>query len=151
MFRLQALIARYGVFRLAVASAIILFLVFNFGILGISKVQLYFAKHKVVKLENQLQVSKAETKAARKDEAQVTKAGAITAKTTKAQDQHAADQREATNKTVEIINERIIKVPVVVPVPDDPFVRLAVSQARARAQAAINRVQRAPSSGRPEP
>lgn len=138
---MDLLIAKYGYFKLACIAFVILLVLFYGSILGIAKFKGWYYEGKSERLEAKLETSKAETKVARKDEAQVTKAAEITGDTVKAQDQHAAENRAATQTTVEVIHERIKTVPVVVPVPDDPIVRDAVEQARARAQAAADRLQ----------
>jgi hypothetical protein len=138
---MEALIAKYGVFKLACIAGVMLLVFFYGSILGIAKFRGWYYEHKADRLEAKLDTAKAEIKVARKDEAQVIKASEITAKTVDAQDNHAADNRAATNNIVEVIHERIKTVPVVVPVPDDPIVRDSVEQARIRAQASTDRLQ----------
>lgn len=138
---MHALIAKYGFFKLACFAVVILFMLFYGSILGIAKFKGWYYQGKSERQSVKIETLKTEVKVARKDEAQVTKASEITADTVKAQDQHAAENRAATQNTVEVIHERIKTVPVVIAVPDDPVVRHAVEQARARAQAASNRLQ----------
>jgi hypothetical protein len=88
--------------------------------------------------------ARAEVKVARQDEAQVTRSAEISTATTTAQDAHASAQRAATTQDVEAIHERIRADPAPALPPDDRLVRLVVDQARARAQAAADRVRGTP-------
>jgi len=143
---IEAWIVKYGALRVFGSAAILVAVVFFSGVLGWSKVKAWYYEGKVERVTEQRDIARTETKIARADEAQVTKAGAITADTIAAQDTHAADTRAATTQAREVIRDRIVEVPVAVPAADDPVVRLAVEQARKRAQAAADRLRRASSN-----
>lgn len=144
MSRLATLIARYGAIRVFGGVAVLLVAMAFSGVLGWAKVKAWYYEGKAERVTVQRDQARAETKVARKDEAQLERSTAITADTTAAQDKTASDQRAATTQTVEVIRERIREVPVAVLPADDPVVRLAVEQARARAQAASDRLQGTP-------
>lgn len=141
---LERLIAKYGVLPLAVAAAILCVVLYFGAVLGVSKVKGWFYQKQAERAERMLEYAKAEIKAKAKDLAQTDKAGQIAADTTAKQDETAKGQRQNTAKAVEVIHERIVQVPIAVLPADDRIVRQAVHQARARATAAQDRVQRAP-------
>lgn len=143
---MEALIAKYGVFKLACAAFVMLIVLFYASVLGIAKFKGWYYEKKSDRLEVKVETLKGEVKVARKDEAQVTKASEITADTVEAQDKHAAETSAATKTDIEVIHERIQIQPVVVPVPDDPIVRAAASKAAERAQAAEDRLSGTPAS-----
>jgi hypothetical protein len=141
---LVAWIAKYGLMKVIGAGLILLIVLFYGGMLGWSKTKAWYYEGKSQRLEAKLETSRAETKVARQDEKQVTQSAEITASTVQAQDEHAADTRAATTDATEAIHERIVQVPVTVRVPDDPIVRQRVAEARARAQAAADRLRGTP-------
>lgn len=115
------------------------------GILGFAKFKAWYYQGKSERLEAKLEVSQAETKVARQDEAQGARSATAAATTVAAQDTHADAHRAGTTQATEVIRERIREVPVVVPAADDLLVRAEVDKARARAQAAQDRVRGTPS------
>jgi cytoskeletal protein RodZ len=142
---LAAWIAKYGLMKVIGAGVILLVVVIYVGKLGWAETKGWYYQGKSVRLEGKLETSRAETKVARQDEKQVTQSAEITASTVEARDEHAADTRAATTEATEAIHERIVQVPVTVRVPDDPIVRQRVAEARARAQAAADRLRGTPS------
>ncbi len=141
---LERLIAKYGILPLAVAGFVLFVVILFSAIAGINKIKSALHEHQAEKFEAIAARAKAETKAVKADLKQTEKAGKIAADTVSKQDQTAKGQRQKTAEAIGIINERIIEVPVSVPVADDPIVREQVHQARSRATAAQDRLQRTP-------
>jgi cytoskeletal protein RodZ len=141
---LEKLIAKYGILPLAVAGFVLLIVMYFSVVAGISKIKAAWYERQADRHEAIAEQAKADSKAVKSDLKQTDKAASIAAETTKKQDQTANGQRQNTAKAIEVISERIIEVPVVVPVADDPIVRDQVREARIRAQAAIDSMQRAP-------
>lgn len=108
------------------------------------KITTWWYHRQDIKHTAQRDQARAEVKVARKDEAQVTRAGTITAKTVAAQDTHARAQRTATAKDIEAIHERIEAAPAVCLPADDLIVRQRVDQALQRAKGAADRLQGTP-------
>lgn len=138
-------VERWGVVRVTGAIAVGLVVVFFVSLLGFTKIKAAYYEHKAEHVTEQRDQARVERDVARKDEAQVERSSTISTATVAAQDAHATATRAATTHAVEAIHERIREVPVVVPVPDDPVVRASVDEAIRRAQAAADRLQRAPS------
>jgi hypothetical protein len=141
---LERLIAKYGILPLAVAGFVLFVVILFSAIAGINKIKSAWHERQAEKQEAIAQQAKADAKAVKADMKQTDKAGEIAADTVTKQDQTATGQRQNTAKAIGKINERIIEVPVAVPVADDPIVRDQVRQARLSAIAAQNRVQRTP-------
>jgi uncharacterized membrane protein YciS (DUF1049 family) len=143
---LDTLILKYGLPKLLFAAGLALVLSIVGVSFGWAKLSAWYYHRKADHLEQKLEVSKAETKVARKDEAQVTAAAAITKTTVAAQDAHAASTRTATTRATGVIYERVRLAPVAPAAApaDDPVVRAAVDQAIARAQAASDRLRGTP-------
>lgn len=140
----QKLVLKYGLPKLIGAGVIALLLAIVGISFGWSKIQTWWYKGKSERLEQKLEVSKAETKVARKDEAQVTRASKITNETVAAQDAHADSTRQSVAHATEVIHERIRQNPAATLPPDDPVVRDRAREAVARAQAAADRLQGTP-------
>lgn len=141
---LERLIAKYGILPLAVAGFVLFVVILFSAIAGINKIKSAWHERQAEKQEAIAQQAKADAKAVKADMKQTDKAGEIAADTVTKQDQTATGQRQNTAKAIGKINERIIEVPVAVPVADDPIVRDQVRQARLSAIAAQDRVQRTP-------
>jgi cytoskeletal protein RodZ len=141
---LERLIAKYGILPLAVAGFVLFVVLLFSGIAGINKIKSAWHERQAEKQEAIAQQAKADAKAVKADLKQTDKAGEIAADTVTKQDQTATGQRQNTAKAIGKINERIIEVPVAVPVADDPIVRDQVHQARLSAIAAQDRLQRTP-------
>ena len=141
---LERLIAKYGILPLAVAGFVLFVVILFSAIAGINKIKSAWHERQAEKQEAIAQQAKADAKAVKADLKQTDKAGEIAADTVTKQDQTATGQRQNTAKAIGKINERIIEVPVAVPVADDPIVRDQVRQARLSAIAAQDRVQRTP-------
>ena len=137
----MTLIERYGLPHVAGVVAVLLIVLYYASTLGLAKAKAWYYERKVERVTDQRDKAMGERDVARKDEVQVTRSAGITATTVAAQDQHATAQRDATKNNVEDIRERILKVPVVVLVPDDPVVRQRVQEAVVRAQAAQARLR----------
>lgn len=144
MINLEAAVLRWGAPKVTAAIAIVLVSLFVGGLFGFAKVKAWYYQHQDAKHVSQRDQAREETKIARQDEAQVTRSSAIGTATVAAQDAHGSAQRTAAAAATEVIHERIRKVPVVVPVPDDPVVRASVDEALRRAQAAADRVRGTP-------
>jgi hypothetical protein len=144
---IQAAIVKYGLPKVIGAGAALLVVLLVVGSLGWNKARAWYYEIKAERAIEQRDVARAETKVARKDEAQVTRAAGTTAETVAAQDTHVAAQREATGKTDEVIHDRIRQAPVAPAAApaDDPVVRGAVNAAVARAQGAEARLRGTPS------
>lgn len=117
------------------------------GFFGFSKAKAWYYGRQVAHLKTELVTAKAEATVARQDEAQATQSAEILAATTRAQDAHLNAARAATTKAVEAIHARIKTAPMAAPVPADPLILLVVAGARARAQAASDRVSGEAGSG----
>jgi cytoskeletal protein RodZ len=143
----ERLVLKYGLPKLIGAGVVLSIALIFGGILGWSKMQAWWYKGKAQRLEQKLEVSKQETKVARKDEAQVAGASKITNETVTAQDAHADSTRRVVSVASEVIDERIRQKPVApaAVIADDPVVRSAAHQAHTRAQAAADRLQGTPS------
>lgn len=143
MMWLEGLVLKFGLTRVIGAGVLLLLLLAAGGYVGWNKIHVAFLQHQDTKHVAQRDQARAETKVARKDEAQVTRASEIAATTTTAQDHHTAATRAATVRSTEAIHERIRQAPVAPAAApaDDPVVRDAVDQALARAQAAADRLQ----------
>lgn len=135
---LSRLIARYGVLPLAIAGFILLIILMFGSIAGISKIKANWYEHKAEKLDVKARQSERAAQIAKADTKQTQKAADIAADTTRKQDQTATGQRQNTAKAIEVIHERIIKVPVTVLPATDPVVFEQVREARGRALAAAN-------------
>jgi hypothetical protein len=135
---------RFGLFASLIMAALLLLVLYLALSLAWSHLFGWWHARSNANLKADLHEAKAEIAVARHDEAQVVFSSKVTTATVAAQDKHASDQRAATAQIVEVIHERIVQKPVVVPVSDDPVVRAAANQARARAQAAVDRLQGAP-------
>ena len=141
---IAGLIARFGLARVIGAGVLLLAVLWFGGVLGFSKIKAWYYEGKSERLEVKLKTSRAETKVARQDEAQVTKAAEITDATVTAQDNHAAEARAATKQSSEIIYEIIKADPAPVDSIADTRVLAEVDKAQHNAQAALDRLQGPP-------
>jgi len=135
------LVAKWGLPRV-IGAALVLVLVLRFA--AWPAVKAWYYEDKSERLEVKLETSKAETKVARQDEAQVTKATEITDATVTAQDTHAAEARAATKQSSEVIHEIIKADPAPVDSIADARVLAEVDKAQRNAQTALDRLQRPP-------
>lgn len=138
------LVARFGLLRVIGAGLLLVLMLSLAGKLGWTSVKAWYYEGKADHMEVQRDTARAETKVARKDEAQTARAAETTATTVAAQDQHAAQISEATSHATEVIDERIRQAPPAAVVPDDPVVRREADQAYLRAQAAEDRLRGTP-------
>jgi hypothetical protein len=136
------LIARYGVFPIAVAGFILLTIGLFAGIAGWNAIKSHWFEKKAERAEVRADKAERAADVAIADRKQVDKATDILKDTTSRQDASAKTQRRDTAKAIEVIDARIEAVPVVIDL--DPIVMHEVHQARNRAIAAQDRVQRAP-------
>ena len=141
---LERLIAKYGFLPLAIAGFVLFVVILFSAIAGINKFKAAWYERQADRAKAIAEVAKADAKAVKADLKQTEQAGKVAADTVSKQDKTATGQRQKTAKAIGTINERIIEVPVLVPVADDPIVREQVRQARLSAIAAQGRVQRTP-------
>src|SRR6187431_1108174 len=119
----QKLLLKYGLPKLIGAGVIILLLA-SFGLAyNWQKLKGWYYHWRLDTVTEQRDVARAETKVARKDEAQVARAATIATETVKAQDAHADSNRQSVVKASEVINERIRQSPAAQLPADDPVVR----------------------------
>jgi outer membrane murein-binding lipoprotein Lpp len=137
---IERLIAKYGVLPLAICACVLIIVLYFAAVLGVSKLKGWLNERRADRAEQALLIEKAKTKTLKADLKQTDNAGKIAADTVAQQDRKAKDQRQRTAEYVEVINERIIKVPVAVLPADDGVVRQAVHKARSRAVAAQDRL-----------
>lgn len=138
----EKLVLKYGLPKLIGAGVIVLLLA-SFGVAyNWQKIKVWYYKGKVERVTEQRDVARAETKVARRDEAQTARAAEITDKTVAAQDTHAQATRQAVAHSTEVIHEVVRQNPPAVLPADDLRVRAEADAAYARAQAADHRLQR---------
>lgn len=141
---LERLIAKYGFLPLAVSGFVLFVVILFSAIAGINKIKAAWYERQAERQKAIAEVAKADAKAVKADLKQTERAGDIAADTVSKQDRTATGQRQNTAKAIGKINERIIEVPVLVPIADDPIVREQVREARLRAQAAADRLSGTP-------
>lgn len=132
------LIAKFGLLRVigyGLALVAILYLT------AWPRITSWWHENKADRLEQQRDQARGVARIKTREAEQTGRSSTIASNTTAAQDAAAIKIQADTGRATEVIRERIREVPVVVPVPDDPVVRLAAEQAFARAVAAQDRLQ----------
>lgn len=134
------LVTKYGVVPVAFGAFVLLVVTLFASIAGFNKVKAVWYEHKAEKAEARAAIAEQNAKVLEQDAAQATLAAAILNNVVIKQHEVAARQRKSTATAVEVIHERIVKVPVSISPPVDPVVFEQVREAAARTAAASNRL-----------
>jgi hypothetical protein len=137
------LIARYGVFPIAVALFVLLNVCLFAGIAGWNGIRANWYEAKAERIDVKARQAERAAQIAKADTKQTENSADIAVNTTKKQDATATSQRQETAQAKKVIDERIEADPD--RVDSDPIIMLEVVAARYRAQAAADRVSGTPS------